>query len=188
MRMIVAFAVGVALIALGALVFTSLRPQTAQTIPLQPIEATPQRVATPIEPAPASPTPPAAVRAAAPLESRPQSAPSSPATDTTPEPSERPSDTDVTPPAPPSKPESTPPTPPAPSALPVRQTAQGWGVQAGAFKTSTNANALRDRLLKAGLAARVEAGEGGIYRVIVGAYKDADAARANSATVLTALK
>ena len=70
----------------------------------------------------------------------------------------------------------------------MRQTAQGWGVQAGAFKTDTNANALRDRLLKAGLAARVESGEGGIYRVIVGAYKDAEAARASSEAVLAALK
>jgi cell division protein FtsN len=194
MKSIVALAVGVALIALGALVFTSLRPQTAQTVALQPIEATPQRVATPVEPTP--PAAPITTRRVAPLEPRPQSAPStasSPQADTTPEPSERPSDADVTPPAQSSSsnPEPAPPaaqTPPAPSSLPVRQTAQGWGVQAGAFKTNTNANTLRDRLLKAGLAARVEAGEGGIYRVIVGAYQDADAARSNSSTVLAALK
>jgi cell division protein FtsN len=192
MKTIVALAVGVALIALGALVFSTLRPQqTAQTVPLQPIEATPQRVATPPEPAPAAAQSPATVKATTPLEPRPETFTPPPAP--TPEPGERPADpatstatatttpNDTTPPAATTK-------PPAPTSLPVRQTAQGWGVQAGAFKTGTNANALRDRLLKAGLAARVEAGEGSIYRVIVGAYSTADAARASGTTVLAALK
>ncbi|NJK45536.1 MAG: hypothetical protein HC933_15815 [Pleurocapsa sp. SU_196_0] len=70
----------------------------------------------------------------------------------------------------------------------MRQTAQGWGVQAGAFKTESNAVALRDRLLKAGLAARVDAGDGGLYRVIVGAYATADAARETTAGIAAALR
>ena len=75
-----------------------------------------------------------------------------------------------------------------PSALPVRDSAQGWGVQAGAFKNASNATALRDRLLKLGLAARVEIGAEGVNRVLVGAYVSAEAAKTSSATVAAALK
>ena len=75
-----------------------------------------------------------------------------------------------------------------PAALPVRNSVQGWAVQAGAFKNASNATNLRDRLLKAGLAARVETGADGVNRVLVGAYVNADAAKASSATVAAALK
>lgn len=75
-----------------------------------------------------------------------------------------------------------------PSALPVRNSAQGWAVQAGAFKNAGNATGLRDRLLKLGLAARVEVGADGVNRVLVGAYSSAAAAKASSATVAAALK
>ena len=61
-------------------------------------------------------------------------------------------------------------------------------MQAGAFKNAANATTLRDRLLKAGLAARVESGADGVNRVLVGAYVSADAAKAASATVAVALK
>ena len=75
-----------------------------------------------------------------------------------------------------------------PSALPVRNSAQGWAVQAGAFKNASNATSLRDRLLKAGFAARVEIGADGVNRVLVGAYVNAEAAKAASVTVAAALK
>lgn len=112
---------------------------------------------------------------------------------TVPEPSERPSDattpSDATLPS-----TSSDPAPDSgvatatPAALPVRNSAQGWSVQAGAFKNASNATALRDRLLKLGLAARVEVGTEGVNRVLVGAYATAEAAKASSATVAAALK
>lgn len=195
MKAIAALAIGVALIALAAVVFLAPRP-SAQTVALEPIEATPQRVDTPTTTSQASPQstpdPAPTVKPVEPLEPRDATPPSSPsAVDELPEPSERPSDVQEASVS--SDPEptttATPPTPtPAPSSLPVRQTAQGWGVQAGAFKTETNAVALRDRLLKAGLAARVESGEGGLYRVFVGAYSSADAARASVSSVVAALR
>ena len=112
---------------------------------------------------------------------------------TVPEPSERPSDatnpSDATLPSPSSEAASETNTAAAtPSALPVRNSAQGWAVQAGAFKNASNATTLRDRLLKAGLAARVEIGADGVNRVLVGAYVSADAAKAASPTVAAALK
>ena len=61
-------------------------------------------------------------------------------------------------------------------------------MQAGAFKNAANATTLRDRLLKAGLAARVETAADGVNRVLVGAYVSADAAKAASATVAAAQK
>lgn len=116
---------------------------------------------------------------------------------TLPEPSERPSDaatpSDATLPSTSSEPASSTATDfiiaaATPSALPVRNSAQGWAVQAGAFKNALNATTLRDRLLKLGLAARVETGAGGVNRVLVGAYSSAEAARAASVTVAAALK
>ncbi len=204
-RAIVALAVGVALIALGAVVFLMPRSNT-QIVALEPIQATPQRVPVSSNPPAAPPSPPATVKSVEPLTPRTgssgantssvnASSPTPPAVDPTPEPSERPPD--PTPPSPPPPPSSRPTTPdpatapapkPVPTSLPVRQTAQGWGIQAGAFKTETNAAALRDRLLKAGLAARVDTGSDGILRVIVGAFASADAARATSASVTSALK
>jgi cell division protein FtsN len=198
-KAIAALAVGVALIALAAVVFLTPRPQ-AQTVALDPIEATPQRVdinddnPQPAPPPPQTETTPV-VKPTEPLEPRDTTAtPPSPPTDDLPEPSERP--TDVEEPSVSSNPslsDSTssnvaPSSPAVPSSLPVRQTAQGWGVQAGAFRTETNAVALRDRLLKAGLAARVESGDGGLYRVFVGAYANADAARASVPSVVAALR
>jgi cell division protein FtsN len=117
---------------------------------------------------------------------------------TVPEPSERPSDatapSDATLPSLSSDPTSDSSTAGAiitaatPSALPVRNSAQGWAVQAGAFKNASNATALRDRLLKLGLAARVEIGTDGVNRVLVGAYSSGEAAKAASASVAAALK
>jgi cell division protein FtsN len=200
MRAIVALAVGVALIALAAVVFLSPRP-TAQTVALEPIEATPQRVET-SQSAPSSSSSPMTpesapvVKPTQPLEPRatPPASPR-PAVDELPEPSERPTDVQepgVSSDNPSSDTASSEPPSPqpvaAPSSLPVRETAQGWGVQAGAFKTEANATALRDRLLRASLAARVDAGSDGIYRVIVGAYASADDARVSVARVLAALR
>ena len=123
-----------------------------------------------------------------------------------PEPSERPSDaatpSDATLPSTSSNPpaDASNATPPAssaatasmagatPAALPARNSVQGWAVQAGAFKNASNATNLRDRLLKAGFAARVETGADGVNRVLVGAYVNANAAKAISATVAAALK
>lgn len=116
---------------------------------------------------------------------------------TLPEPSERPSDaatpSDATLPSTSSEPASSTATDiiiaaATPSALPVRNSAQGWAVQAGAFKNALNATTLRDRLLKLGLAARVETGADGVNRVLVGAYSSAEAARAASVTAAAALK
>lgn len=117
---------------------------------------------------------------------------------TVPEPSERPSDattpSDATLPSPSSDPAADASAATAiiaaatSSALPVRNSSQGWAVQAGAFKNASNATALRDRLLKAGLAARVETGADGVSRVLVGAYANAESARAASASVAAALK
>ena len=116
---------------------------------------------------------------------------------TLPEPSERPSDaatpSDATLPSTSSEPASSTATDiiiaaATPSALPVRNSAQGWAVQAGAFKNALNATTLRDRLLKLGLAARVETGVDGVNRVLVGAYSSAEAARAASVTAAAALK
>ena len=117
---------------------------------------------------------------------------------TAPEPSERPSDattpSDATLPSTSSDPAPAPDAttaiiaPAIPSALPVRNSAQGWAVQAGAFKNALNATTLRDRLLKLGLSARVEIGADGVNRVLVGAYVNAEAAKAASASVAAALK
>ncbi len=202
MRDIVILVVCGVLIAAGVFIFLS-RSEAPQTVALEPVQAVPMRIPNASTDPPA---PPAPVRRAEPLEPRPEppapvtrttpppaSSTATDQTDTTPEPSERPSDTSTTPSSADSTGDTsstTPPTPPAavPSSLPVRNSTQGWGVQAGAFRTSANAIALRDRLLKSGLAARVEPVDNGIYRVIVGAYATADAARAASAGVLAALR
>ena len=216
-RDMLVLAICVVLIAGGALFYFTGRSSNQESVSLEPIQAVPMRVPNASDSAPQPPAPvrtpdriePRAETPPAPASSSASSSSSDGASDTTvsdtpasdttasdttaPEPSERPGDaatpSDATLPS-----TSSDPTPDSgaaaatPAALPVRNSAQGWSVQAGAFKNASNATALRDRLLKLGLAARVEIGTDGVNRVLVGAYSSASAAKASSATVAAVLK
>ena len=214
-RDMLVLAICVVLIAGGALFYFTGRSSNQESVSLEPIQAVPMRVPNASD---SAPQPPAPVRTPDRIEPRAETPPApasssasssssdgasdttvsdTPASDTTasettvPEPSERPSDaatpSDATLPSSDPAPDSGA-AAAAPAALPVRNSAQGWSVQAGAFKNASNATALRDRLLKLGLAARVEIGTDGVNRVLVGAYSSASAAKASSATVAAVLK
>jgi cell division protein FtsN len=177
------------LIAVGAFVLLS-RQSAPQTVPLERVEATPMRVPNESTDGPRPAPPPPPIKKAEPLEPRPSAPQPTPAVSPAPQPDPSPSSPATQTPAPPTPPATspTPPAPAAPSSLPVRNSAQGWAVQAGAFRAEANATALRERLLRSGLAARVEPADDGIYRVLVGAYGSADAARAASEGVAAALR
>lgn len=211
LRDIVVLVICVALIAGGAYFFFNRSSSNQESVALEPIQAVPMRVPNASDSAP-QPTPQVRTpgqlepRAATPAAPTSSPEPSSDTASGVTEPSERPSDastpSDATLPSTSSNPpaDASDSTPPASSAataimagassaaLPVRNSSQGWAVQAGAFKNASNATTLRDRLLKAGLAARIETGADGVNRVLVGAYVNAEAARASSAAVVTALK
>jgi rare lipoprotein A len=72
--------------------------------------------------------------------------------------------------------------------LTVRQDAGSWRVQAGAFRTQSNAEAMQTKIQKGGLTAQVVQGEDGIYRVLVGNYSTSDAARADSGKVSSTIR
>ncbi len=72
--------------------------------------------------------------------------------------------------------------------LTVRQEAGSWRLQAGAFRTQGNAEALKAKVIATGLMARVSQGDDGIYRVLVGNYASSAMARADSNNVLSALR
>ncbi len=78
--------------------------------------------------------------------------------------------------------------PPSAPSLTVRQDAGTWRLQAGAFRTQTNAESLQAKIQASGLKARVSKGEDGIYRVLVGNYNSSDAARAESDKVSSVLR
>ena len=216
LRDILVLTVCIALIAGGAAFWVNRQSSNQESVALEPIQAVPMRVPNAsdskpqppaavrvpdrLEPRAATPTTPASSAA---LKSDPSSGSTDPANSSVPEPSERPSNattpSDATLPS-----TSGSETPPAdamtsdnanaimagttPAALPVRNSGQGWAVQAGAFKNASNATSLRDRLLKLGLAARVEIAADGVNRVLVGAYVNAEAAKAASASVAAAFK
>jgi cell division protein FtsN len=71
----------------------------------------------------------------------------------------------------------------APS-LPLRRETTGVSVQAGAFKTATNAEALRAQLAERGFKTSVELGTDGISRVIVGPYSNETLARDAATKIL----
>jgi cell division protein FtsN len=71
----------------------------------------------------------------------------------------------------------------APS-LPLRRETTGVSVQAGAFKTATNAEALRAQLAERGFKTSVELGADGISRVIVGPYSNETLARDAATKIL----
>ena len=81
---------------------------------------------------------------------------------------------------------TTPETPP--STLTVRQDAGSWRVQAGAFRTQNNAEALQRKIEGSGLTARVSKGDDGIYRVLVGNYSTSAAAREGSLKVSSVMR
>ena len=71
--------------------------------------------------------------------------------------------------------------------LTVRQEAGSWRLQAGAFRTQANAEALKIKIVAGGLLAQVSRGTDGIYRVLVGTYASAGLARADGQKVLESL-
>lgn len=75
-----------------------------------------------------------------------------------------------------------------PITLTVRQDAGTWRIQAGAFRTQSNAAALQNKIQDSGLTARVIQGDDGIYRVLVGNYNSSDAARADSDKVSSVIR
>jgi cell division protein FtsN len=83
---------------------------------------------------------------------------------------------------------TTPEIPPSTPNLTVRQDAGAWRVQAGAFRTPSNAAALQTKIAASGLSALVTKGEDGIYRVLVGNYSTSGAARADSNKVSSAIR
>ena len=181
----------VALIGLGIAAYLVMRPASIQTVQLEAVTPLSSQLSTPaptITPAdkPVSTVKPRPTQAIAPRATpkpAPQPAPletseiipetkpvaPEPRVTTTPEPRA------TTPVAP--KPETT--APSAPS-LTVRQDAGTWSVQAGAFRTSANAETLRAKLIAAGFTARVGVGEDGISRVLVGSYATSAEAKAKS--------
>ncbi len=75
-----------------------------------------------------------------------------------------------------------------PSKLAVRLEAGSWRLQAGAFRTESNAIVMKERLDAGGLKAVVARGADGIYRVLVGEYFSSNAAKADSERVAELLK
>ena len=73
------------------------------------------------------------------------------------------------------------------SSLPLRRNPRNVSVQAGAFKSQENAQKLANRLLSAGVKARLESADG-LYRVIVGPYKDEVTAKAAARGIVTLMR
>jgi cell division protein FtsN len=189
----------VAIVGLGLCAYLLVRPNTVQTVRLEPSTALPRQLESP-QPAPKLQVKPAPSVKPRPTEIiEPRETPKLPAprpATTSPAPSSSPSQTSTasakvpsTAPAP-SRPSSSArqfqdlDTPPAPVKL-LTPRADGlvWRLQVGAFKSADNADALRVKLIENGLSAKVVQGSDGISRVLVGDYASREAAQADNKAV-----
>jgi cell division protein FtsN len=193
----------VAIVGLGLCVYLLARPNTVQTVRLEPSTALPSQLESP-QSAPKLEVKPAPIVKPRPTQSiEPRQTPTLPVQ----RPATSTASTSNTSASSPSQPVTSRPsqastssanqtspsnsrqfqdldTPPAPvRILTPRADGSVWRLQVGAFKSADNADSLRVKLLENGLTAKVVQGTDGISRVLVGDYPTREAAQADNNAV-----
>lgn len=183
----------------GVVAYFLMRPAPVQTVRLEPVTPLPSTLSSPApeipKPIPSSEAPTIKPKPTKPIEPRqlprlqpqanqqPSKTPSQPVPDPTSSQTQNSTSSQNS-----TQPSSSQTNSATSSSLPVRQEAGTWSIQAGAFRTDANAEALVQKLTASGFPAQVSQGENGIFRVLVGRYATSAEARAQSQAVQAATR